>query len=451
MVLGLSRKDLLFDTATFGPIVTFNLGIGLQTYSIIHHQQLGIQLDSLLFSRFQIKTNEEKWAGIILTIFIATIGIFCTMFSILLIPSIAKDATGFALVSFFAAICYGTTLGRIGSSIRTIGTPLSLQSKRHSLLDQNQKNIERADLRLYLLGHECKSANIHRENIAAQRSEFTAEMNRLIAEDTRLKDLLDNILETGPDGQEINTILILNKLISEQQQWFKETINAWNQNKLTQEVEKLRALVLLPSLSNLAETICVTQRHTIQNTLIFDKLLEKLGILATKLDSSDLIPSGPNSAEISRLNPIKSHQKFVLEMASRLYSNGNENFPWSPWWIIDLRYRLQLLQSQIDWNQLGPLAENKDDKISYYLYGFAAILVSGNALNSDELQIQRDIIEAIKNHPDSYVKEFYPKPAFFRKLRSQITSSIYSNPIDKVLKMAWVLWLTSTNTGNKSK
>lgn len=358
---GLMGEDLIFDTATYGPIMLIGIGVLILSLSIETNHLFSKRLDSTFFKLIRVKEVETKWFNFLITLLLLFVGLLLLLFCVYSISK--KNILYFSINVFLFSLFIGVSTARIYTSLR--GNKYSDYS---ITITSNQLKVEHKQLEDFLLGkndHEkqyftkmFKQSELISEEIARQLNlnsrEFTDEIKSILEKyDSPKKfnfsDIAYSILRM-PDISDSRTM----------NEWSKYSLNSFFRLKdsnieAKRCFDKLSSHLLLNPIKSIVE-FWFSKDYLTHSYVVSDKLLVLLSETAIHTGNENLFASNLTSySSIVNLGSSDdgNYSKYYLHDVG-FNSNPeriDEISKWSPWWLISLRLRLSILKEGHDWDE----------------------------------------------------------------------------------------------------
>lgn len=441
---GLIGKDWI-PVVLYGPITVLCMGLFVQIVMVESKHQLSQSVDSMILDKLSIGENEVRKFSHLFTIILISFG--CAMI-LLSINAISKSNTGyFAVLLFGSSLFLGIASGRIWSESKNMKNP---STDRVGEWNIYLKQGELESLKEFLLKQDSNSKNIpyHQTILAEQSESFAKEMLKLCEDEA---DIFHSFLESNfVEVSERSFIENIDRFIKKeeftnsrvQKEWFREAINKFDistkQGKKCYEV--LTSYVMFESLKVLTKQLYSNMEPDLKTPIIAGRILILLGTVATILEPENLFLSGSTS---HRLHQSEDSYDFLFNVGRNaiLVNEKREKSDGSPWWLINVKIRLDNMMSSPHWSSLGklPVKSYGDGVKSSHVHFAETTFMSICGLLTDTNQhsnFSDDLL--IKHITTSLSHEKTPPKPFFTDLdeclirRGETTT-------DTLITMAWIL------------
>jgi len=410
IILGLTNEDLVLHHAVFGPLILFSIGAFILMVFIESRHSTSGRLDSFVFSKIGASGYQYKNTRNLLSLGFTILSLQFALISIFYVARI--NQTGFGLMLLFSSIFMGLTFGRL------FGTAVGIKS---SNISWHQMDSEGRLLEIYALGKWLKGreriSQAQEKKIAEQKMKFRNHLSSILDDKNKSKAMMGAL-----DEVEDVEVIILGELRSEFTDWLNESMDVFSQDADLKNT--LLSLLLLPPVSELLGHLA---KHNLGSDVLFNRLLSLVGNYAKRLDCVDIFDQDVRlsaNAGISKGEGEADLQRFVKLVS--VSAAKHEHFSWSPWWILNLRFRMNLLMASPEWSGIeSSHFKNHISEISNNFIVWCFIISEFDSLRKDD---------------DSYISDS------LQSILKEIKSSNYSLPINDVLK---VTWLASKKLGRK--
>lgn len=441
---GLIGKDWI-PVALYGPVAVLCIGLFVQIVMVEYKHQLSQSIDSMILDKLSIGENEIRKFSHLFTIILISFG--CGMI-LLSIDAISKSNTGyFAVLLFGSSLFLGIASGRIWSESKNMKNP---STGRVGEWNEDVKKGELESLKKFLLKQDSNSKNIpyHQTILAEQSESFAKEMLKLCEDEENIfhsflesnffevndKSFIDNIDRFIKKEEFTNSRV--------QKEWFREAIGQFDlstqQGKKCYEV--LTSYVMFDPLKVLTKQLYSGISPNIKAPIIAGRILTLLGTVATILEPENLFLSGSNS---HRLPQSEESYDFLFYVGRSAISVNeiHEKSDGSPWWLINVKIRLDNMMISPHWSSLGklPVKSYGDGKKSSHVHYAETTFMSICGILTDTNQhsnFNEDLL--VKHITANLSPEQTPPKQFFTDLdeclirRGETTT-------DTLITMAWIL------------
>jgi len=402
LILGLTNEDLILHHAVFGPLILFSIGAFILMILIESRHSTSGRLDSFIFSKIGASGSQYKNARNLISLGFTTLSLQFALISIFFVARF--NQTGFGIMLLFSSIFMGLTFGRI------FGTAVGIKSSNISWhqMDGKGRILEIHALGKWLKGRE-RLSQTQEKKIAEQKMKFRNHLSYILDDKNKSKAML-SALDEVEDVEEI----ILGELRSEYTDWLDESMDVFSQDADLNNA--LLSLLLLPTVSELLGHIA---KREIGSDVLFNRLLTLVGKYAIRLDGADIFDYDVRLSAnlgISDKGAEADLQRFVKLVS--VSAAKHEQFTWSPWWVLNLRFRMNILMASPEWSGIeSSHFKNDISKVSDDFIDWCFILSEFDSLRQDD---------------DSYIS------GSLQPILKKIKSSSHSLPINDVLKVTWL-------------
>ena len=413
VILGLMNEDLMLNYAVFGPLMVFSMGALVLMVLIESRHVSSHPLDSFIFYKVGAESSQDyKATRFHLSVGISTLSL---LFALLSIFFVAKfNPTGFALSLFFSMTLMGLSIGRsFGSSIgQESSNPRWLQ------LSAKDRLREIEALRTWLRDDWNSSLSRIQENkIDEQKMMFRNHIILILGVESSANATLSSLDE----AKDIESMLV-ESMRSENTDWFNDTMDHFTKvDHFTKESDLKDSLLSLLLLPVITELLGHMARHDSGSDVLFDRLLSLVGKYAIRLDCDDIFDIDIRLMAISGISTQRSEelQRFIKLVATS--AAEHEQFNWSPWWVLNLRSRMDILMESHEWKGIE----------SSYLTPFAKDVTS----SFSDWCFMLSEFDSVRQGGTSEIS------AQIKQVLEKIKPSSHSMPIIGVLKITWLAHL----------
>ena len=404
IILGLTNEDFILNYAVFGPLIIFSIGAFILMVLIESRHNTSDRLDIFILTIIGASSSQDKRT----TRNLISLGFtaLSLQFAIISIFFLAQfNQTGFGLTLLFSLIFMGLTVGRIID--KAVGEKSSIISWPQ--MDPKERILEIAALGKWLKGRE-RLSQTQEKKIAEQKMKFRDRMLSILDDNNKSNAMLSSLDEIE-DVEEI----IVGELRSEYTDWLDESMDVFSHDSNLKD--SLLSLLLLPMISELLGHLA---RHDIGSDVLFNRLLSLVGKYAIRLDCVDIFDHDVRLSAnlgISDGEGEPDLQRFVRLVS--VSAAKHEQFTWSPWWILNLRFRMNLLMTSPEWSGI----ESSD-------FGGVDSLEISN--NFDDWCFIISEFDSLRQDEDSDISNS------LQTILKKIKSSSRGLPINDVLKVTWL-------------
>ena len=407
IIVGLLNEDLVLNVAIFGPLMIYGLGAFVLMMLIESRQGTSRKLDSYVFSKIGAKSSQYKETRYILSTIILMLACILLFSSIIFISDF--NANGFAITLLFSLSLFGISIGRwIGSSIGA-----NSAEPTWSELEPEARLSEYAALRKWLkIDWNSNLSRQTEKKIDEQKLMFLFRMKAILNDQSNARAMCKSLEEV----EDIESLLI-ETMRSEFTDWYADsTVLFRNETGLR---KTLNSLLLLPALIELTSFV---GKGGSGSPLLFNRLLSLIGKYATRLDCDDILDSEINLSAISGIqddNMSDELQQFIKFVA--LSASQHPNHQFTPWWVLNLRSRMQVAMKTIQWqdvekSSVAPLASTVADGFNQWCYLLSEL-------------------DSIENFTSS---EF---SSSFSEVLQKVDAARTGFPILDILKVTWLAYM----------
>jgi hypothetical protein len=441
---GLIGKDWI-PVVLYGPVAVLCIGLFMQIVMVEYKHQLSQSIDSMILDKLSIGENEVRKFSHLFTIILILFG--CAMI-LLSIDAISKSNTGyFAVLLFGSSLFLGIAFGRVWAESKNMKNPGTGTTGEWNKI---VKEGELESLKGFLLKQDSdsKSRPYHQKILAEQSESFAKEMLKLCQDEA---DIFHPFLESNffeESGRSfidnIDRFILKEEFANSrvQKEWFREAIGKFDlSTKQGQKCyEVLTAYVMFDSLKVLTKQLYSNKSPNSKAALIAGRILTLLGNVATILEPENLFLSGTNSHRLPQSNDSYNFL-FTLGCSAIEENEKNENSDGSPWWLINVKIRLDNMMSSPHWSSLGelPVKSYGGGSKSSHAYYVTNTFMSICGLLTDTNQHSNFSDDLLVKHITANLSpEQTPPKQFFTDLdeclirRGETTT-------DTLITMAWIL------------
>jgi len=415
IISGLLNQDIFLYTAVSGPLILFGIGIFLLSFTIEAKHGTSKIIDSYIIERIDTVNSSTKEIRAQLTFLIFILSAFLFLIAIYFLS--IRNYSFFALLLSCSCTLLALTVGRI------FGTIIGESDSQYAQLKLLPKHLdsEYVQLRKWLKTDTGSSlSNFQEKRIEEQKLLFLQATKLILSDRDKAKSYFEELEKAIESGVEIDKYIFNQKgLKAVHTDWL---VGAIASNKSDVEViDSLTALLILPSIIELSEYICSGGR---KSTKLFNNLLSMTGICVSRLDCYDLIGGEYSISLISSMksNPIHSDLQGFIKFIGLYASKYNEFIQFSPWWLLNIRSRLQVEFASNTW-------EDSRDYIQNQVY------ISEVENDFEEWCYLLSEMDTISN------KYSIDSNSSFSNLLSKIDSTGTELTLTKVLQITWLAHL----------
>jgi len=345
IVSGLLNEGIFFDFAVFGPLMLFCLGIFVLSFTVEARHGTSKIIDSYIFEKIGVTNLKTKETRIQLTLLMLIMGAFIFLISIYFLS--LRKYSWFALFLSGSMVLFALTLGR------KFGTVIGGSDNHYSQskLQSEDLDSENSQLRKWLkTDWDSNLSKYQEKKIEEQKLRFLTKTKLILADPVISIDHIRKLGKVIEAQKGIDTYLFNSKEMKMvYSDWLIEAIAS---NESDSEVmDLLIALLLLPSIIELSEYVCRKSGRGL--VTLFNNLLSLTGICISRLNCYDLIGGESNLSMISAMKntEINTDLQGFIKLIGLYASQYKEYIQFSPWWLLNIRSRLQAAFASVHWKE----------------------------------------------------------------------------------------------------
>ena len=341
VILGLIGEDILLNIAVSGPLIIIGISGLVLFFTIESRHGFSQKIDIKLGNLRGFETSKQANSKSI------EILLFCT--SLLLILLSISSLTTRNYTSFVISLFAGSSLlGIIGGRHLGSSVGISKVSDNWGELNLQAKRDEYSGLKSWLKGELRENLSIIQvKKIEQQKSLFLNHIKKILSNFKETEIVINSLQETNVSSddieEELSEKLFINVLRTTYNDWLVDIVNFTKQDRDIFVRNSVKSLLLLPVLYEILSSL--SKPNGVRDSVLFNNLLSCTGRFAIQLDSLDLIQGGSENASSDVSIILRSPNDWVVKFMYfiSIKSSINSDYDFSPWWLLNLRSMLSVI------------------------------------------------------------------------------------------------------------
>ena len=341
IILGLIGEDVLLNIAVSGPLIVIGISGLVLLFTIESRHNFSQKIDIKLGNLRGFETSKEANSNSI------EILLFCT--SLLLILLSISSLTTRNYTSFVISLFAGSSLlGIIGGRHLGSSVGISESSDSYGELNLQAKRDEYSVLKSWLKGEVRENLSVIQvKKIEQQKSLFINQIKQILSNFKETENLINSLQEMNVSSdnieEKLTEKLFISVLRKSYNDWLDDIVKFAKQDRDIFVRNSVKSLLLLPVLYEILSSL--SRPNGVRDSVLFNNLLSCSGRFAIQLGSLDLIQGGSENASsdvsIILRSPNDLFVKFMYFISIK--SSMNSDYDFSPWWLLNLRSMLSII------------------------------------------------------------------------------------------------------------